>query len=150
MNETNLHKLPAAGLVKRLLAGLYDWLLVIALMMVVSVPAVVLLDDAISPGNAAYRSAMVTVALVFFVYFWINGGQTLGMRAWRLRLFSGDGEPVTLSQALRRFAAAWVSALPAGLGFWWALFDAEGRTWHDRWSATRIVQLPPRKTAGGN
>ena len=140
--DYGLHKLPPAGLGPRLIAALYDWLLVLAIMMVASVPIVALLDDAIATGNAFYQASLVIIAGLFFGGFWMRGGQTLGMRAWRLRLVSTDGSAVTPVSAALRYAGAWVSFAAAGLGFWWALIDQEKRTWHDRWSGTRIVRLP--------
>jgi len=32
-----------------------------------------------------------------------------------------------------------IGAVPLGLGFWWALWDSEGRAWHDRLAGTRVV-----------
>jgi uncharacterized RDD family membrane protein YckC len=124
------------------MASVYDWLLVIGLMMLLSVPVVALLDDAIQPGNNLYRLGLAVVATVFFSCFWTYGGQTLGMKAWRLRLITTDGSPVSLRQALVRFFGACVSALPAGLGFWWLLWDPQQLSWHDRWSGTTIAVLP--------
>ncbi len=132
----------------RLLAALYDWLLLIGLMMVASLPAVALLGKPIAPGNAFYRLALLGLAAVFFVGFWSHGGQTLGMRAWRLRLIvDNDATPadaVNTQQALRRFAAGFLSLLPAGLGFWWALVDRQNLCWHDRLSGTRLIRLPKK------
>lgn len=77
----------------------------------------------------------------FFVWFWTHGGQTLGMRSWRIRLLGEDGEAVTARQAVTRCALAVVSALPLGLGYWWALIDRDRRTWHDMLSHTQLVLL---------
>lgn len=145
MSRTDLHKLPPARLTRRLIAGVYDWLLVIAIMMVISVPLVALRNDAVAPGDNLYRVVLFVVAAAFFAGFWSRGGQTLGMRAWRLRLINTDGSDVTLRTALLRYAYAWVSLLPAGLGFWWALIARDTRTWHDRWSGTRLVETPQRE-----
>ena len=68
--------LPAAGLPRRLIAAVYDWLLVIAIMMVASVPLVALLGDAITPGNALYQFSLGVVALLFFAGFRSYSGQT--------------------------------------------------------------------------
>ena len=38
----------------------------------------------------------------FFVWFWRNGGQTIGMRAWRMRLFSTSEQPLTYGRAFLR------------------------------------------------
>ena len=140
--SNKLHKLPAAGLPRRLMCGLYDWLLVLAIMMVLSVPLVAVLGDAVKPGDYGYRTALVIVAALYFGGFWAWGGQTAGMRAWRVRLLDREGSEVAFSRCLLRFAAACVSALPAGLGFWWSIVDPEGLCWHDRWTGTRLRVLP--------
>ncbi len=79
----------------------------------------------------------------FHLWFWTHGGQTLGMRAWRLRLVSDDGDKVTLRQALVRYAVAILSWLVLGLGFLWILFDGKKRAWHDIASRTRLVLVDP-------
>jgi uncharacterized RDD family membrane protein YckC len=147
MEQVKLHKseLPAAGLLRRLAACVYDWMLVLAIMMVASVPVVASLDDAIGPGNPYYQISLLGIAVVFFAGFWSYNGQTPGMRAWRLRVVHKDGRsPPHLGQCLMRFLYAGISVLGAGCGFWWMLFDAHHLTWHDRWSGTRIQRLPKR------
>ncbi|MNV66805.1 RDD family protein [compost metagenome] len=75
---------------------------------------------------------------------WRRGGQTLGMRPWRLRVVSLDGTVPTRRQLWRRYAVGSLSVLAAGLGFWWALLDRQRLTWHDRASGTRVARLPKR------
>jgi uncharacterized RDD family membrane protein YckC len=145
MEHTSLHNQQKAGCLRRLMASIYDWLLVIAVMMLLSVPAVALLDNAIQPGNNLYRSGLLVIAIVFFTAFWAHGGQTLGMKAWRLRLIQVNGSPVSYQRALLRFICACISALPAGLGFLWMLWDRDQLSWHDRWTGTTIVLLPKVK-----
>ncbi|MCW4454260.1 RDD family protein [Flavobacterium sp. MXW15] len=73
---------------------------------------------------------------------WRRGGQTLGMRPWRLRLTgTGDGAP-SWAALWKRYLMGTLSLLCGGLGFWWALFDRERLTLHDRLSRTRLVRLP--------
>jgi uncharacterized RDD family membrane protein YckC len=78
---------------------------------------------------------------VFFGWFWTHGGQTLGMRAWRLKLLDSSGNPVTWRQSLIRYGAAWLSLLALGLGYIWVWIDPQGLSWHDRLSGTRLVVL---------
>ncbi len=75
---------------------------------------------------------------------WRRGGQTLGMRPWRLRLVAADGGAVSARAAWLRYAVGTLSLLAAGAGFWWAWIDAGRLSWHDRASGTRLVREPKR------
>lgn len=78
----------------------------------------------------------------YAVTSWRRGGQTLAMRAWRLRLVDAAGGIPSWRQLGLRYAVGTVSLALAGLGFWWAWVDRERLTWHDRASGTRLVRLP--------
>jgi uncharacterized RDD family membrane protein YckC len=92
------------------------------------------------------QALVVAVSAAYFVVSWRRGGQTIGMRPWRLHVVSRDGRALDTPQALLRFAVALVSLAAAGAGFWWALFDAQRRTWHDLAARTLLVRLD--KTPG--
>ncbi|KAB8166575.1 RDD family protein [Lysobacter maris] len=82
------------------------------------------------------------LAGAYAILSWRRGGQTLGMRPWRLRVVADDGgRPEARALALR-YAIGTLSLLAAGLGFWWAWFDRDRLTWHDRASGTRMTRLP--------
>lgn len=81
------------------------------------------------------------IAGVYAVVSWANGGQTLGMRPWRLQVVGADGAVPTRRQLALRYLVGNLSLLAGGLGFWWAWFDRERLTWHDRVSATRVVRV---------
>lgn len=144
-NEIN-----APGLARRAMALLYDGLLLLALWFGVSA-----LVMAISAGllaepdrplwlHAIHQLSLVLVTVAFFGGFWTHGGQTLGMRAWRLRLVSsaGHGGAVNWKQTVVRLASACLSVSAFGLGFFWVWIDPKRRTWHDRLSGTRLILLP--------
>jgi uncharacterized RDD family membrane protein YckC len=134
-----------APLPRRLAALLYDSLLLIALLFVFTLLVILARGGrAISPGTLWFEASLVAIALAFCAAFWTNGGQTLGMRAWRIRVIAANGGSITWRHALVRFFAGWLAALPAGLGIWWALLDPQRRCWHDRLSGTRVVRVQPR------
>ena len=81
----------------------------------------------------------------FFGWFWTHGGQTLGMRAWKLRVVTNNGQAINWSQAQSRFLWAIASWGALGVGFLIALFDPEKLTWHDRFSHTRLVRIHKKK-----
>lgn len=84
---------------------------------------------------------LFAIAAVYFVVSWTRVGATIGMRAWKFRLVRGDGSRVDVRTALLRFVLAVVSLIALGGGFWYAWFDAERRTWHDRVCRTRMTRL---------
>lgn len=136
-----------AAVWRRLAAFCYDLLLLAAL--VVCFTLVVLAvrrGAAVPPGSWWFPASLLAIAMAFFCGFWTRGGQTVGMRAWRIRVVCDDGGALTWSRAAARFGAGLVSALPAGLGLWWSVFDRDKRGWHDRWTGTRVIRAPPLGT----
>jgi uncharacterized RDD family membrane protein YckC len=102
------------------------------------------LGEAVPPGSWWFPLCLLAITAAFFSTFWVRGGQTLGMRAWRIRVVRDDGHALTYPQALARFGGGVAALVPAGLGLWWSLLDDAKRGWHDRWTGTRVVRVPPR------
>ena len=124
---------------------LYDSLLVLALWL-----ATLLIMVIVNRGDAVFGAAVQTILFlelfIFFTYFWMADGQTIGMKAWRLHLMTSSGRRPSLNQLTLRFISAALSFVPLGLGYWWSLFDAEGRTWPDILSDSRIVYEPQSRS----
>lgn len=130
------------GLWRRLAAIFYDSWLVAAIILLGATADTVAraalgLDEHAS--HLPLQLYILTAPAIFFIWFWTHGGQTLGMRAWRLKLLDAHGSPVAWRQAVLRVAAAWLSLLALGLGYLWIWFDRDGLAWHDRLSGTRLV-----------
>ena len=137
---------PSPGLLRRLGAMAHDALLLLALLMLLSYPYV-WLTGGDKPGlliKTLYQLYLLAVSFFFYAGFWTHGGQTLGMRAWRLKVVCNGGGPITWAIALKRFAYALLSLLCLGLGFLWVIFDQNKLAWHDRWSETRLILLPKK------
>jgi uncharacterized RDD family membrane protein YckC len=130
--------LRAPGLLRRLAACLYDLLALVAVLMAAGAAWVAVRGAAAPPGDWLFRGYLLAVSALFFGLFWTRG-QTLGMRAWRLRVVAADGRRLRWGQALARFAAAGVSLGALGMGFLWVLVDRDRLAWHDRWSGTRLI-----------
>jgi uncharacterized RDD family membrane protein YckC len=131
-----------AGLLVRLLAMFYDSLLLFSALLIATALALMVTRGTLSYHNPLFRTFLFLVCFSFYAWFWLHGGQTLGMRAWRLRLQRPDGQPVTVWQALLRFMAAIPSLAFAGLGLLWMLVDKDKMAIHDRISESVIVRLP--------
>ena len=97
------------------------------------------------PQHPALRPVLQIFLLLivasYFVWFWSNGGQTLAMKTWRLRVQNRRGELLNAPQALQRFSMALVGLLLGGITIWWALFDREEQFLHDRLAGSRVVLL---------
>ncbi|ELA6793824.1 RDD family protein [Vibrio alginolyticus] len=150
--------LPPAGLFRRLAALIYDTLIIIAIEMMAAgiVMAVVFALNAaglLSYGEYADAADMLGkhpvfsplftlylagVWIYFFVFFWTRAGQTLGMRAWKLRVRNAkDGAPIAVTQALIR-----ISTSGFGLANLTVPIDPKKRGFHDIWAKTEVVVLP--------
>lgn len=131
---------------RRLAAAVYDTVLLLGVELFAFVPYTLLRRGA---GDGSFDPLallwLLIVAFLFFGWFWTHGGQTLGMRTWRIRLQNRDGGVVSWAQALRRYLAALVSWAAFGLGYWWSLWDKEKMTWHDRWSDSVLVKADTRE-----
>ena len=133
----------------------YDSLILLSLAMLYGAVAIAikygLLGVHLESGERATLGAISFSGLIFlcvgfYVYFWRRGGQTIGMKAWRLKLQTGDAHAISLSQALSRAFFATLSFLVLGLGYLWSLWQTDKKTWHDLISKTEVVVLPkPQK-----
>lgn len=135
---------PASPFV-RLAALLYDALLLTALWFVVGGIAVAVNGgEGLAENNPFMPTAMFLIWVWFNLHFWRRGGQTLGMRAWRLRLLTTNGNNLTLLQCLLRLVAAVPSLALFGLGYFWILIDKDKLAWHDKYSETRVIREPKK------
>ena len=135
------------GLLRRIGSMLYDILLILALMIIVTYAFIgARSGESVEPDdNFIYQVTLVLVIYFFFVGFWVRSGRTLGMQSWRLQLVDNNGQRPNLTAATVRFFSALISWLPFGLGFLWQLWDKNKLTWHDRISKTKIIYHPKEK-----
>ena len=96
--------------------------------------------QAISSGNIFYVIYLLLIAYVYFGWQWTHGGQTLGMRTWKVKLISDSRNSIDWKKATIRFGLSILSWLLLGGGFLWALFNKDHKTLHDRLSATRLIR----------
>jgi uncharacterized RDD family membrane protein YckC len=159
----------APPLARRLGSLLYDGLVVVALMLLVV--AIFSLVTTAAPGLPHQRPLLLALCFVtiggYFIYCWRNG-QTLAMRAWRIRIEDMQGRPLTRGRACVRYILGWVWIAPplaliavakpyahsissvlsvsAGAMLAWVLLWAaasllhpQRQFWHDVVAGTRIV-----------
>lgn len=126
---------------RRMLAMLYDAVAILALLMAATALAMLAGFRELSVVNdPLYAAYLLAVWFAYLGWCWRRGGMTLGMRAWRIRIETLDGQRPGRMQCLGRFLASLLSAALGGAGFLWSLIDREQRCWHDGLSATRLLR----------
>lgn len=132
-----------ASLSRRLTCLLYESLVVFSILLVgFLLPQIVFSGFGLQLGGKWLWIHVALVLLVYFMWCWLHGGQTLPMKTWKLQIISSDGGRLRPAQALLRYLAAWPSILLFGVGIGWALVDKEKKFLHDRLAGTEIVLIP--------
>ena len=132
------------GLLRRLAALVYDALLLFALLFAATAPVLIVTGGrAVGPNEPAYTAWLLAVSYVYLGRGWTRSGQTLGMRAWRMRVRTRDGARLQWRHAFARFAAGLVSIGAAGIGLLWVAFDRDRMSLHDRLSGTVVEMVAP-------
>lgn len=143
---------PQALIVRRLLALFYDFWPMLAVWMLLSAlfnlgyylaghDARDVLKTSSVLGVLLWLCCWLTAG-AYAVLSWSHGGQTLGMRPWRLRVTAAEGRALTREALIKRYLVGTASLLLVGFGFWCAWFDRDRLTWHDRASGTRLMRVP--------
>ena len=144
-----METLKTASFMRRLGAMFYDFMLALSFVIVTGfffTAVIMSLFDienvqAGSPAAKVIFTLLLMLTFGFYGWFWTHGGQTLGMRTWKLKLVGQHSENITWLQALFRFCYAIISWIPMGAGFLWMLIDKHKLAWHDRISKTYIIDL---------
>jgi len=116
--------------------------------------------------RAVLQTALFVAIGVYFVFCWSQTGQTLALKAWRMKVVDTRGRPPSRGRAVARYLLAWhlwlpglaIAALMPNAAVWTplaltggfalllltpALIDQQRRLLHDRWTGTRVVRVPP-------
>lgn len=154
----------------RRLAGLvYDLVAVVAIVMVVGMVCQIATGGQLVHTGAQtsiawwYRPLQFVVVAAYFVASWLRGGQTLGMRPWRMRLCMNNGDRVTPVAVLVRAGTVSLPLLVLAISrvtsprtamltllavwavfFAVALFDRRRRALHDILAGTELVHVSSR------
>lgn len=129
-------------ILRRLAAFAYDIFLLFSVVFILGAISI-----ALNSGKAVdpllFSPVTLIATLVFFTWFWMHGGQTLGMRAWRIKLTDTNTATVTLKTSLIRIAAMF---LTLGIGTIWILFDKNGQSLQDKFAHTVMHRTPNKST----
>jgi len=164
MTTASLNNFPRAGFIRRFGSWVYDVLIAFAVYMIAGAISFLLFNLSIKFGLISMvgfehaidlkRSSLIYTLLVdgfgifwvafFFVWFWSRSGQTLGMKAWRLRVQNQDGTRISTTTAIARLLPTLL-----GLGNFTVLFDQKNKlSLQDRVTHTEVVVLSLEENRG--
>lgn len=140
-----------SGLMRRLAALIYDSFLLfgitfagygtLLLLLKIIFHGVDNLED-VQPGPALqwlFAFGWFASMLSYYYISWRKQGQTMGMKAWRLRLQQHDGTLASPKQCIVRGISAPLSMLCLGLGYLWILLPNSKGCFHDLITDTEVV-----------
>lgn len=95
---------------------------------------------AIVGGLIANLLAFV-ISVGYYVYTWAIG-TSVGMKVLGLRMVRADsGDAPGFGRAVVRYIVAILSSIPLGLGYFWAIWDGQKQTWHDKAAGTIVIKV---------
>ena len=122
------------GFLRRLVAFVIDSVLLMVVNQVIS--SVLFGGD---PMAAVGPNTLL--GIVYFVGMWaFAGGQTLGMKAFGMKVVKADGTPVTIVTAVLRYVGLIISFFALFIGVIWIAFDKDKQGWHDKIAGTYVVK----------
>jgi len=136
-----MQKTPYVGPFLRIIAAVYDCLLLIGVCSPILYSAVL-----INGGSINFVLAWILVLFsswVFFAIFWMKGGQTLGMLVWKFKIVNTDPNQnhITLKQTLLRYMVNFGMLALLGMPLFLIYADPKKLAVNDILSKTRLEKI---------
>ncbi len=128
------------SLLRRLYAIIYDYLIVFSILIIMSMP---LYNFNLENNIYIKLTLQIYYYLLiqyFFVWFWVNKQETIGMKTWGIKIQNINGERVSYKKAILRFNISIISLLIFGLGFFMSIFRRDKKCLHDIISKTILIK----------
>ena len=125
------------------MAMAYDTFLIVSMWMVLAFIIIYPMGQATDGEQGRY--IMLPLMLLsngfFYGWFWSHGGQTLGMRVWRIKATGYNSEKMSRAQIGLRYVLSVIGFLFFMVSYFWVFFDSQKRTLAERLSGTRSILL---------
>jgi uncharacterized RDD family membrane protein YckC len=127
-----------------LAAFVYDLFILAALSMVLAALYTATAGEAFHESGLTktlFQLNWVAMVSAYYLISWRRAGQTIGMRAWRIKVMNMTNAPLSWSDCWKRLGAGTVNLFMLNLGWLGYLLPAE-KSLTDHLSHTRIERLP--------
>ena len=126
--------------IRRIAASVYDLLLLLGIWFAVGSFAV-WINGGIIQTKWVGPLLVILSTWIFYGYFWMNGGKTLGMAVWNFEIYSTDGGEITLKKVSIRFFSNIFTILLAGLPLALIYFSKDNLSLSDYLSKTSYRKI---------
>ena len=96
------------GLLKRLLINFYDIILLFAVLYFFTIPVILMTQGNAVIGSLIYKTYLISIVFLYYAWFWRKYNQTLGMKIWKVKIYSKNSFEISYLQSLSRIIFALV------------------------------------------
>jgi uncharacterized RDD family membrane protein YckC len=94
------------GLFKRLLINFYDVILLFAVLYFFTIPIILLTQGNAVLNSYLYQLYLILIVFLYYAWFWKKYNQTLGMKIWKVKIYSRCSLEISYLQSFIRIIIA--------------------------------------------
>ena len=98
----------SVGLLKRILICFYDIILLFAILYFFTIPVILMTQGNAVIGSFIYKAYLISIVFLYYAWFWRKYNQTLGMKIWKVKIYSKYSSEISYLQSLKRIIFALV------------------------------------------
>ena len=94
------------GLFKRLLINFYDVILLFAVLYFFTIPIILFTQGNAVLNSYPYQLYLILIVFLYYAWFWKKYNQTLGMKIWKVKIYSRCSLDISYLQSFVRIIIA--------------------------------------------
>ena len=94
------------GLFKRLLINFYDVILLFAVLYFFTIPIIIFTQGNAVLNSHLYQLYLILIVFLYYAWFWKKYNQTLGMKIWKVKIYSRCSLDISYLQSFVRIIIA--------------------------------------------
>ena len=100
--NSSIDKYENIGFLKNMVICLYDLMLLFSVLFFMSLPWIMITSGEAITNNIFYQFYLMLIILIYYLWFWVNHGQTLGMKSWKTYVLNQNNQTITIRQGILR------------------------------------------------
>ena len=100
--NNSIDKYENIGFLKNMTICLYDLMLLFSVLFFTSLPWIMITSGEAITNNIFYQFYLLLIILIYYLWFWVNHGQTLGMKSWKAYVLNQNNQTITIRQGIIR------------------------------------------------